>query len=97
MAFPFSALEEAMNLRWLIQEFQTSKGEADKTRFQLVGASEVIYTAGLGACARYLALQDTSFVQRIFTFTSSRLHFGHPDCIDGYWCRFHIGLSPEIN
>jgi hypothetical protein len=38
-----------MKLRWLIQVFQTSKGEADKTRFHLVGASEVIYTAGLGS------------------------------------------------
>jgi hypothetical protein len=34
-----------------------------------------------------------TIVQRVLSYTGVRLHYGHPDIFDGYWCRFHVGLS----
>lgn len=40
-----------------------------------------------------MALQDMSFVtivQRMLAHTGVRMHYGHPDIFDGFWCRFHV-------
>lgn len=93
--------EEALKMRLFLEEFQFSSDGFP--RYNLVGCPEIIYTDHMSAAGRFMALQDMSFVsivQRVLNYTSVRMHYGHPDIFDGFWCRFHVGLSKasaEIN
>lgn len=77
--------------------------QAGVPRYTLVGCPEVVYSDTASAVGRLMALQDHSWVtivQRVLNYIGVRLHYGHPDLFDGYWARFHVGLSkaaPETN
>mmetsp|Transcript_18823 Transcript_18823/g.36847 ORF Transcript_18823/g.36847 Transcript_18823/m.36847 type:complete len:657 (-) Transcript_18823:1984-3954(-) len=94
--------EEGFKMRLFLEQFQFCKS-SDFPRYTLVGCPETIFTKNIGSIGRFMAMQDMSFVtivQRVLNYTGMRLHYGHPDIIDGFWCRFHAGLSkasPEVN
>lgn len=88
-------IEQAIKYIHMMNEFNYNQG-TDIPEYVLVGCPEHIYSESDSAIGHFMGLQDHSFVtivQRTLAYTGVRLHYGHPDMIDGYYCRYTVGLS----
>ncbi|XP_062184545.1 callose synthase 7-like [Phragmites australis] len=82
-------LEEAFKMRNLLEEFESEK--YGKNKPTILGLREHIFTGSVSSLARFMSIQDTSFVtigQRILAnVLKVRFHYGHSDIFDRL---FHI-------
>jgi len=72
-------------------------------RCRYLGFREVIYTAREGTVGKCHAAAEWTFgtiYQRFLSGMDCRMHYGHPDFLDGFWARNRGGMSkssPVVN
>jgi len=80
-------------------------GQEDRAapRCRYLGFREVIYTAREGTVGKCHAAAEWTFgtiYQRFLSGMDCRMHYGHPDFLDGFWARNRGGMSkssPVVN
>jgi callose synthase len=81
--------EEALKMRNMLQEFDSGCA--------ILGFREHIFTGSVSSVAKYMALQETSFVtlgQRVLCRPLHiRQHYGHPDFFDKFFVMTEGGVS----
>jgi callose synthase len=91
-----SYLEEAFKIVNLLQEFKAD-GSGSSRPFTIVGFREHIFTEGLSSLAKFMAVQENTFVtlgQRALQWPLGvRMHYGHPDFFDKLWTCTRGGIS----
>ncbi|KAI4299377.1 hypothetical protein L6164_032844 [Bauhinia variegata] len=86
--------EEALKMRNLLEEFNTSYGIRRPT---ILGVRENVFTGSVSSLAWFMSAQETSFVtlgQRVLANPLKvRMHYGHPDVFDRFWFLGRGGVS----
>ena len=70
--------------------------ETGEIRYRIIGSREYIFTKNLGTVARCHAYQEWSFgtlVLRTYSDLGIRLHYGHPDFLNGIFMTTRGGVS----
>ena len=91
-------VEESLKVRNLLQEFLNKSNETNHGRpYTIVGIREHIFTGSLSSLAKYMAMQEETFVslsQRVlFKPLHIRMHYGHPDFFDKIFSITRGGVS----
>eukprot|EP01113_Clastostelium_recurvatum_P039644 TRINITY_DN606_c0_g1_i3.p1 TRINITY_DN606_c0_g1~~TRINITY_DN606_c0_g1_i3.p1 ORF type:complete len:2408 (-),score=581.57 TRINITY_DN606_c0_g1_i3:45-6527(-) len=97
----YNTLEDSFKIPFLMNTFFAAPDDwRDPTSiipaFRIVGFPEHTYTRPLSAVGDLMGSAEFCFVtitQRVLSALRVRMHYGHPDFLDGYWVRNRGGVS----
>eukprot|EP00929_Paragymnodinium_shiwhaense_P027605 TRINITY_DN16173_c0_g2_i8.p1 TRINITY_DN16173_c0_g2~~TRINITY_DN16173_c0_g2_i8.p1 ORF type:complete len:2302 (+),score=424.77 TRINITY_DN16173_c0_g2_i8:85-6990(+) len=102
-----ASLGEAAKVPFVLRRFQpyNRAGKSDRQRVEtrILGFREFIFTEYHGTVGSIMASAEWSFgtiCQRFLAGVRMRMHYGHPDFLDGFWASNRGSLSkasPAIN
>ncbi|CAL1138087.1 unnamed protein product [Cladocopium goreaui] len=96
-------LGEACKVPFILRRFQPHWSDRTTVRARIIGFREFIFTESHGAVGSVMASAEWSFgtiCQRFLSGLGARMHYGHPDFLDGFWASNRGSLSkasPAIN
>ncbi|CAJ1449015.1 unnamed protein product [Effrenium voratum] len=96
-------LGEASKVPFILRRFQPHWADRTTVRARIIGFREFIFTESHGAVGSVMASAEWSFgtiCQRFLAGLGARMHYGHPDFLDGFWASNRGSLSkasPAIN
>jgi len=96
-------LGEAAKVPFVLRRFQPSDDDRRFVSARIIGFREFIFTEYHGEVGAIMASAEWSFgtiCQRFLSGLGARMHYGHPDFIDGFWACNRGSLSkasPAIN
>ncbi|CAE7037246.1 CALS12 [Symbiodinium sp. CCMP2592] len=96
-------LGEATKVPFILRRFQPHWTDRTTVRARIIGFREFIFTESHGAVGSVMASAEWSFgtiCQRFLAGLGARMHYGHPDFLDGFWASNRGSLSkasPAIN
>jgi len=96
-------LGEASKVPFILRRFQPHWSDRTTVRARIIGFREFIFTESHGAVGSVMASAEWSFgtiCQRFLAGLGARMHYGHPDFLDGFWASNRGSLSkasPAIN
>ncbi|CAK8997190.1 unnamed protein product [Durusdinium trenchii] len=96
-------LGEASKVPFILRRFQPHWYDRSTVTARIIGFREFIFTESHGAVGSVMASAEWSFgtiCQRFLSGLGARMHYGHPDFLDGFWASNRGSLSkasPTIN
>jgi len=96
-------LGEAAKTPFIVRRFQPQTTSRTCVEARIIGFREAIFTEAHGTVGSIMASAEWSFgtiCQRFLKGLGMRMHYGHPDFIDGFWASNRGSLSkasPAIN
>jgi len=96
-------LGETTKVPFILRRFQPRYINRTQVEARIIGFRESIFTSAHGQVGNIMASAEWSFgtiCQRFLKGLGMRMHYGHPDFLDGYWASNRGSLSkasPAIN
>ncbi|CAK9081566.1 3-beta-glucan synthase) (Protein GLUCAN SYNTHASE-LIKE 12) [Durusdinium trenchii] len=94
---------EACKVPFILQHFQPAGSDRRTVQARIIGFREHIFTGSHGAVGAAMADAEWTFgtiCQRFLAGLGARMHYGHPDFLDGFWASNRGSMSkasPVLN